>query len=687
MKVIRFLMLCFIFVPGVLLSVMLPVMLPDLVAAQDQADMDEYYRLEAIPTPENIAMEGTGLVTLPDSRIAVATRRGEIWILQNPYMDDGEMPRYTRFAHGLHEPVGLEYKDGAFYLAQRGELTRVRDLDGDGVADSYETVTTWPQSGNHHAFSFGPKLLPDGRLWVTLGLDSPFGGQTRTSSHVLWRGWTGAVTEDGTFEPLATGLKQATGFGLNAEGEMFFAEHDGHWIGSGYLSHVEKGSFHGHPAGLRWKDHPDSPVNIDLTPQSVPDIGLPMFEVAEDYEMWKIPAVWLPHGTEVGQGAQNDILLDNTGGQFGPYQDQLFISDHTDLALLRVFLEEIEGEWQGAAFPFFRGLFSGPVGQTWGRDGSMFIGMTDRGWTAGGGSQPHGLQRVTWTGKVPFEMKAIRAMPDGFELEFTRPGDPELLSDPSLYEIRSFIYLYRSSYASPIIRDEVNPVRGVKVSDDGLRVRLVVDDLREHFIHEIRLGSLTDREGVPLLHDVAYYTLNTIPEGEKLDDSELVLAEPEAAGAVEGSGTARSGEVSMTADEEVTGRVTDMPDSWSTGPDVEITLVAVPGLQFNLESFEVPVGSRVQFTLNNEDDMIHNAVIVAPETADDVGSAAMRIGPAAMQQFYVPEMDEVLYYTSLLNEGQSESIYFTAPAEPGDYQFVCTVPGHHLLMRGIMRVR
>ncbi len=645
-----------------------------------RADIEDYYQIETIPYPEGAAMEGTGLVTLPDSRIAVATRRGEIWILQNPYMQDGENPRFTRFAHGLHEPVGLEYKDGAFYLAQRGELTRVRDRNDDGLADSYETVYSWPQTGNHHAFSFGPEKLPDGRMWVTFGLDSPFGGQIRTASHVLWRGWTGFISDEGIFEPIATGLKQAAGFALNAEGDMFYADHDGRWVGSGYLSHIEKGNFMGHPAGLRWKNHPDSPVRIELSHLDMPSTNRPMFEIAKEHESWKTPAVWLPHGTEIGQGAQNDILLDITDGKFGPFENQFFISDHTDLSFSRVFLEKIDGTYQGAAFPFIRGFLTGPVAQTWGSDGSMFIGMTDRGWTAGGGSEPHGLQRITWTGEVPFEVKAIRAMPDGFELEFTRSADPDLLNDPSLYSVRSFIYIYRTEYASPIIDDMANQIVGVKASEDGKRVRLVVDNLRRHYIHEISLGSLSDREGVPLLHDVAYYTLNNIPEGDPLELSELVRPEQSRVETEEQSDVETTGE-------KITGRVTEMPESWTEGPDVTISLVAVPGLQFNLESFEVSAASRVRLSLENEDDMIHNAVIVAPDAADEVGEAAMRIGPGAMQQEYIPDSEKVLFYTGLLDEGESESIYFTAPQEPGNYQFVCTVPGHYIQMRGIMYVR
>lgn len=308
----------------------------------------------------------------------------------------------------------------------------------------------------------------------------------------------------------------------------------------------------------------------------------------------------------------------------------------------------------------------------------MFIGMTDRGWAAGGGEAPYGLQRIEWTGEVPFEVKAVRVMPDGFELEFTKPADPEDLDNPSLYNIQSFIYEYRSAYASPIIDVEDNPILGVKASEDGARVRLVVDNLRRYHIYEIKLGELASRDGVPLLHSVAYYTLNNIPDGERLALERAARSEAPSATA-EGGAEAPS--------ETVAGNVTEMPEAWSDGPDVSVTLAAVPGLRFDRESFEVPSGARIRLSLENEDDIIHNVVIVEPGSADEVGEAAMSIGPGGMQQGYIPDSESVLYYTRLLDEGEAESIYFTAPKEPGTYPFICTVPGHHITMRGTMVVR
>ena len=84
--------------------------------------------------------------------------------------------------------------------------------------------------------------------------------------------------------------------------------------------------------------------------------------------------------------------------------------------------------------------------------------------------------------------------------------------------------------------------------------------------------------------------------------------------------------------------------------------------------------------------MLHNFLLVAPGAADEVGLAAMQMGLTGQEQNYVPESDKVLFHTNLLEPSNAEIIYFVAPSEPGEYPFVCTFPGHYMVMRGILTV-
>ena len=499
---------------------------------------DDYYKIITIPTPENILLEVGGVATLPDGRVAVSTRRGDVWIIENPTMEGRSVPEFKLFASGLHEPLGLTYHDGSFYAAQRGELTRLEDKNGDGKADVYETVYAWPLSGHYHEYSFGPKIAPDGSFFVTCNV--AFGDEEwwRGESRVPWRGWTLKIHPDGTMEPWATGMRSPCGLGM-IDGEFFYDDNQGDWQGSGGIFHLTKGSFTGHPAGLKWTAQPNSPVKLTtdqlyarvdqrqvknqgqyVKPENIENEKNPnfFFQVKSDFPETRLPAVWLPHGV---LGISNaEIIRDDTNGKFGPFSGQVFVGDQGQSKVVRVVMEKVKGEYQGVAFDFRSGFQSGVLRMNFAHDGSMFAGLTNRGWGSAGTSNA-GLQRLLWTGKVPMEMKTVSAMPDGFEIEFTHPVDKKLAENLDSYAGRSYIYKYHPVYGSPTVNEEKLAIRGVKISDDGMKVRVVVDNLRQYYLHEINVGGIRSTRGLPVLHGTAYYTLNNIPDGAKLPASEL----------------------------------------------------------------------------------------------------------------------------------------------------------------------
>jgi glucose/arabinose dehydrogenase/plastocyanin len=656
---------------------------------------DDFYKLISLPIPEGAVLEVGGMTTLPDGSLAVCTRRGEVWIISNPTISGSAKPTYKRFAYGLHEPLGLAYKDGDIYVTQRSELTRLRDQDGDGQADSYDKVYSWPLSGNYHEYSYGPLFLPNGNMLVTLNL-----GWSNSLGHgvslVPWRGWMLEITPDGQMTPVAAGLRSPSGFGTNAEGDVFYTENQGDWVGSGRITHLTKGDFAGNAESLRWSDLPGSTVN--LKPQDVPNTGEPMAEVAKRVEALKPPAVWLPHG--ILGISTSAILHDNTNGKFGPFENQLFVGDQGQSKIMRVDFEKVKGEYQGVVFPFREGFSSGILRLVWGNDGSLFSGMTSRGWSSTG-KELFGLQRLVWTGRTPFEMKTVRAMPDGFEIEYTLPVDRKLAADPAAYQITGFNYKYQAAYGSPVINNEKCAIRGVVVSEDGLKARLVVDGLREGYIHEITAEGVRADNGKPLLHTVGYYTLNNLPEGEKLNVAQVSARHDHASMAETASASAANttarpasrpaakpapAKPATAAAGKTAKRTTTRPASWPDEGDITINLGTKPGLKFDPAQVRVKPGARVKVVFTNDDDMLHNFVVVLPGTAIEVGQQAMKLGLEGQEKNYIPPTEKILYHTNLLQPGTNEAIYFTAPTEPGDYTYVCTVPGHFYVMQGILRV-
>jgi uncharacterized cupredoxin-like copper-binding protein/glucose/arabinose dehydrogenase len=641
---------------------------PWLTQAQqtDAAREGKYYRITDVPIPDSVMLEVGGMAFTHDDKLGIATRRGEIWVIEDPYGKKLKSPKYTRFASGLHEPLYLAYRNNAFYTTQRSELTKLTDTNQDGKADLFKTIYAWPLSGNYHEYSYGPLFLPNGDMLVNLNL-SWIG---RGASLTKWRGWMLKITEKGEMTPFATGLRSPAGFGLNAAGDIFYAENQGDWIGSGHITQLNLGDFAGNPAGLRWSGEPNSPVQ--LKPEMFPDsIGL-MYDFAQKHEKVKLPTVWFPHTI---MGISTSAILNIDNDDFGPFKGQMLVGDQGHSKIMRVFLEKVDGKYQGACFPFREGFSSGILRMTWGSDHSLFVGMTSRGW-ASTGKELYGLQRLTWNRINPFEMKAVRAQSTGFEIEFTQPVNKKLAADAKNYQLTGFTYAYHKSYGSPIINNLNCPVTKAEVSADGRKVKLWVNNLRPGYIHELKLKNVITTGGEELLHPVAYYTLNNIPGGaQPHHDHAAMLA---------ASRAATPATVSPCGPEPAK-NISDQPASWANGPEVIINIGTKPGLKFNIENFEVPAGARVKLVFNNTDDMLHNLVIVAKGKAETVGKLAMEMGLDGSKLGYIPASPDVLFNTCLLQPETAQSIYFVAP-KAGEYPYICTYPGHYFVMKGTMKV-
>lgn len=467
------------------------------------------------PSPEGLPLEISGMTFLDDQRLAVAIRKGEIWILDGVYDEPAVNVTYKRFANALHEPLGLLQHDGALYTAQRSELTKIRDVDGDDIADEYLTAAKgWAVTGHYHEYAFGPKLDAKGNLWLTLNIGMGLKGDQLKRAvpdpplgyrQGRWRGWGMVVTPQGTLVPMCAGMRSPAGLGANAAGDMFYTDQQGNWVATNSLHHLRPGVFFHHAEALASMNEPGSTIQgVKKVPA-----GVPIPEAMKQFPQLRPPAVWFPY-KRAGQ-SPTDIMLDTSDGKFGPFAGQFFVGEFTQAGVNRVFLEKVGGEYQGACFPFRSGFASAVLRLAQGADGSMFAGLTNRGWSSLGNAS-YGLQRLVWTGKTPFEIQEMRATKDGFELLFTLPVDPETAGDPASYTMQSHTYLYHAAYGSDEIQKKDLNISSAIVSDDGRRVRLVMQGLRELFVHALKADGVRSEAGKPLLHPNAYYTLNRRPQ-------------------------------------------------------------------------------------------------------------------------------------------------------------------------------
>ena len=126
-----------------LLSCLTAVFLQAIVVAQTTVPTEEdYYPLARFTIPKGIVLEVGAIEPLPDESLAVSTRRGDIYRVKNPLDEDPTKATYELFAQGLHEVLGLTYKDGWLYATQRGEVTRHA---------RYATMTAWPMTSKPSA--------------------------------------------------------------------------------------------------------------------------------------------------------------------------------------------------------------------------------------------------------------------------------------------------------------------------------------------------------------------------------------------------------------------------------------------------------------------------------------------------------------------------------------------------------
>jgi hypothetical protein len=458
--------------------------------------------------PADCVLEVGGLGFRPDGKLLVCTRRGEVWLVHNPDATDPAEVKFTRFASGLHEPLGLHVVDDTTtYVVQRAELTKLVDRDADGTVDEFVTVCDrWGVSGDYHEFAFGPAVDRKGNFFITLNVGFGGGHQAKAA----WRGWCVKVTPDGQMEPWAYGLRSPNGVSFSPDGELFYADNQGEWVASNKLHHLQRGKFYGHQAPLKWvKDSPfartvpekvRSGMWYDGTDPRDPDAQKALPDVDP-------PAIWFPYG-RMGQSI-SEPRWDTTGGKFGPFAGQCFIGDQTRSNVMRVALEKVNGVYQGACFPFRSGLQCGVNRLVFGPDGALYAGQTNRGWGSVGG-KPYGLQRINFAGGVPFEIHSVTLTDEGFRLTFTKPLDAATAKKLDAYAVRSFTYVYHSTYGSPEVDQRAEKGTRVAVATDRKSVSLAVPDLHRGRVYDIRLNGVKSADGEAVLHPEAYYTVNEL---------------------------------------------------------------------------------------------------------------------------------------------------------------------------------
>ena len=420
-----------------------------------------------------------GLAFLPDGRLLVTTwdTVGGVFLLDRLATGDAKNVRIKRIASGLAEPLGITVVNKQIYVLQKHELTRLVDLDGDDVIDEYQTVcNSWGVSTDFHEFAFG-LVYKDGYFYATLSMAMRL---KPGELQLLDRGRTIKIGLDGRYEWVNYGLRTPNGIGIGPDREIFVTDNQGQWLPGNKLIHIKPGEYHGMGWGL---------LNSNAS------------------QAMAAPAIWLPEN-EIGNSPSEPILIND-----GLYKGQLLHGDVTHGGIKRDFLEKVAGEYQGAVFRFSQGFEAGVNRLCWGPDGALYvgeIGMTGGGWSWR--EKRFGLQRMTHNGKITFEMLAVRATPQGFDIELTEPLKAGQEIQPSDIFVQQWWYRPTPNYGGPKMDLTTMPVSRLTISEDRKHMYLDIPKLKKKHVVYLRLpDTLTSANGHSLWSSETWYTLNNIP--------------------------------------------------------------------------------------------------------------------------------------------------------------------------------
>lgn len=437
------------------------------------------FQLESL-APEGFEPKVGGMAFRDDGKLVVASwdKDGAVFLIDT---NAPQGQRVQRIAEGLHEPLGLSIVDNRIFVLQKQELTELVDTDGDEVIDRYRAVTyDWPTSTNFHSFAFG-LLHKDDEFYFLLAICILPGGAS-CPEQLPTQGKLLRLNNTGELEVYASGFRVPNGIATGPGGEIYVTDNQGDWLPSSKLIHIDKGGFYGSRA--------------------VPDQG-----VLSRRE--NPPVVWLPQD-EVGNSPSQPLLLTE-----GPYAGQMMHGDVYNGGVKRVFLEEVDGQQQGAVFHFSGGLQGAANRLARGPDGAIYIGELGNPPNWGEYGKPwYGVERMTWVSNEAFEMLAVKAREDGFVIELTQPLAAGLDLSPSDVLVKHWFYYPNEQYGGPKYDETLLPVSSVEVAPDRRSVHLRIPGLKAGHVVYLRLNDrLRSESGNTLWTAEAWYTLNTIPEG------------------------------------------------------------------------------------------------------------------------------------------------------------------------------
>jgi putative heme-binding domain-containing protein len=583
---------------------------------------------------------------MSDGSAIVATVQGDVWRVRGVAYESANpsrTARWSRIASGLHQALGVVVDEDRIYVLGRNQITRLGDLNGDGETDWYECFSNaFKTSPGGHDYICGLQRDPQGRFFIASGNEGIV-----------------QISADGkNAQVIANGFRNPDGFGLLPDGTFTVPASEGDWTPTSMIYQVR-------PKRIQ----PNGAAEYETSP--VPFYG---HRGPKDGREIELPLVYLPRGLDNSSGGQTWV----DDKRMGPLNGHIV---HTSYGAGQAFLvlrDQVGERWQGAVVPlpgdYRSGVHRIRINKA---DGCLYLsGMN--GW----GSytpDPGCFQRLRYTGEdiqLPIGFHIHR---NGIAVRFRKPIRSEVAQRASAQFAQCWNYRYSPGYGSkeysvlhpPMIGHDLLGIAGSHILDDGTTLFLEIPDLQLcSQIHlRLQLGDNDSHELFATVH--AMDSDRTDLPSYKANENKAVLVHP------------------MVRDLEWLKR--SVPNPWSKkfSDGRELRIASRDNLQFSTKTLEAVAGERIKLTFENPDVVPHNWALIRPGTLAKIGDMTNRLvnDPDAYLRHYVPESDDVICYTDIVNPKDESTIYFVAPKEPGRYPFLCTFPGHWMVMNGDLVVK
>lgn len=467
------------------------VLLASVAGVQAQSNQHPGYQLVDIPLPDyNLGI--TGMDFLHNGDMVITTFRGDTaksvggvafgrtsygaaYILHNIKGAPGNVT-YTKIAEGFLDAMGVKVVNGQIYIGEINRIIRLVDSDGDGFYETLETLVPLAPDDSPLAYSYGP-VYKDGYLYMALG--SLMGARNRnTVGRVAIGG--------GTWEVVATGLRNPNGIGLGPDNEIFVTDNQGNWRPTPNFMHVQPGKYYG------FSGFGGGGGNQTATP----------------------PTIMLPYQT-LNSSPTQPLYMSS-----GRFAGQFLYGDWARSNLYRAFIESVNGAYQGAVFSFAGGLKSSVNRMILDENGVIYVGQI-----RALGHGPNGPQKLVPRPEVEvFEMLAVRSRQGGLEIEFTLPVG-QMANQTAMYTLRHWYYTPTSAYYNDPLGEAALTVSGVEVSPDRKKVYLQIAGMTaERVVHINLSASLQSGSGQSVRGRDTYYTLNSISASQPFSTATIARA-------------------------------------------------------------------------------------------------------------------------------------------------------------------